>query len=334
MPNHNDYIRRCLQIAKNGLGTTRPNPMVGAVVVFNDHIVGEGFTCAYGGAHAEVNAINSVTDKSALSKCTLYVTLEPCVHYGKTPPCSDLIIEHKIPKVVIGCVDDNPKVAGKGIAKLKAFGCDVTVGILEDECKKHHNRFFTFHNKKRPYIILKWAESRDEFIAPKSKIEKKPVWITNTYSRQLVHKWRAEEQSILVGTNTVLEDNPSLTVRYWKGKNPIRVVIDKTSKLNSDFKVFNDEAETFIVNEQNVDFHKPIATQIANMLYQNNINSIIIEGGAKTLQTFIDENLWDEARVFTGEIKFGEGVKAPDLNGHLISESKILTDTLNIYVNN
>lgn len=333
MKNHELYIKRCLQIAKNGLGSTRPNPMVGAVVVFENKIIGEGFTSAYGGNHAEVNAINSVKDKSLFEKSTLYVTLEPCSHFGKTPPCSDLIIKHKIPEVVIGCIDDNPAVAGKGIAKLKAAGCKVTVGVLEDACKMHHKRFFTFHNKKRPYIILKWAETKDGFIAPKTKNEQKPVWITNTYSRQLVHKWRAEEQAILVGTNTVLEDNPSLTVRDWKGNNPTRVVIDRTSKLNLAYNVFNTEAETFIINEQNVDFTKPIAIQITNLFYQNNINSIIIEGGLKTLQTFIDENLWDEARIFTGAIEFKDGIKAPKLKGKLINEDVILNDRLKTIYN-
>lgn len=331
MTSHQLYIKRCLQIAKNGLGATRPNPIVGAVVVFEDTIIGEGYTSAHGSNHAEVNAINAVVDKSLLSKSKLYVTLEPCSHFGKTPPCSDLIIKHKIPRVIIGCIDDNPEVAGKGIAKLKASGCEVIVGVLEAECKAHHKRFFTFHNKKRPYIILKWAETKDGFIAPKTKDKKEPVWITNTYSRQLVHKWRAEEQAILVGTNTVLEDNPSLTVRDWTGDNPTRIVIDRTSKLNLTFNVFNTEAETFIINEQNIDFEKPIAAQITDILHKKNINSVIIEGGAKTLQTFINESLWDEARVFIGQPEFKAGLKAPKLKGKLISESKINTDTLKIY---
>ena len=236
---HEKYINRCLQIAKNGLGTTRPNPMVGAVIVYNEKIIGEGFTSPYGQAHAEVNAINAVKDKSLLSQSTIYVTLEPCSHYGKTPPCSDLIIDNKIPNVVIGCIDDNPEVAGKGIQKLRDAGCNVIVGVLEKDCKTHLKRFFTFHNKKRPYIILKWAETKDGFIAPQTKDEQKPVWITNIYSRQLVHKWRAEEQAILVGTNTVIEDNPSLTVRDWYGNNPIRIVLDRNSKLDTSFSVFN-----------------------------------------------------------------------------------------------
>ena len=331
MTTHEIYISRCLEIAKNGLGTTRPNPMVGAVIVYNNTIISEGYTSAYGSNHAEVNAINAVKDKSLLSKSTLYVTLEPCSHYGKTPPCSDLIVKHSIPNVVIGCVDDNPEVAGKGIAKLKASGCNVTVGVLENECKTHHKRFFTFHNKKRPYIILKWAETHDGFIAPIIKDKKKPVWITNTYSRQLVHKWRAEEQAILVGTNTVIEDNPSLTVRDWSGENPIRVVLDKISKLNSDYSIFNEDSKTIRITNKDIDFDKPIATQIATLLHKQNINSIIIEGGAKTLQTFINEELWDEARIFTGTVEFKDGTKAPELKGRLISESRLKNDLLKIY---
>ncbi|BAO77752.1 bifunctional diaminohydroxyphosphoribosylaminopyrimidine deaminase/5-amino-6-(5-phosphoribosylamino)uracil reductase RibD [Winogradskyella sp. PG-2] len=331
MRSHKTYIRRCIQIAKKGLGTTRPNPMVGAVIVCDDKIIGEGFTSAYGGNHAEVNAIKSVEDKTLLSKSTLYVTLEPCSHFGKTPPCSDLIIKHEIPEVIIGCIDDNPEVAGKGVAKLKSSGCKVIVGVLEDECKALHKRFFTFHNKKRPYIILKWAETNDSFIAPKHKDEQKPFWITNKHSRQLAHKWRAEEQAILVGTNTVLEDNPSLTVRDWTGSNPIRIVLDKDSKLNLGFDVFNDAAETIKITKNDIDFQQPIAHQICTLLFNRNINSIIIEGGSITLQTFIDENLWDEARIFIGNTKFKDGVKAPDLKGVLILETKIETDILKIY---
>ncbi len=331
MQKHEFYIKRCLQIAKNGLGSTRPNPMVGAVVVFDDKIIGEGFTSTYGSNHAEVNAINSVLDKSLLTKSTIYVTLEPCSHFGKTPPCSDVIIKHKIPDVVIGCIDDNPEVAGKGVAKLKASGCIVTVGVLEEECKTHHKRFFTFHNNKRPYIILKWAETIDGFIAPKTRDEQKPVWITNAYSRQLVHKWRAEEQAILVGTNTVLEDNPSLTVRDWVGKNPIRILLDRDSKLNSNFKIFDDTAETIKITNNNIDYNEPIAVQICDLLYNRTINSVIIEGGTKTLQSFIDEQLWDEARVFIGLSEFNDGIKAPLLKGILISESKIKNDSLKIY---
>ncbi|WP_417861241.1 bifunctional diaminohydroxyphosphoribosylaminopyrimidine deaminase/5-amino-6-(5-phosphoribosylamino)uracil reductase RibD [Winogradskyella sediminis] len=331
MNTHETYIKRCLRIAKNGLGTTRPNPMVGAVIVYNDQIIAEGFTSPYGGPHAEVNAINNVKDQSLLAKSTIYVTLEPCSHFGKTPPCSDLIISHHIPNVVIGCIDENPEVAGKGIAKLRASGCHVTVGVLENECKAHHKRFFTFHNKKRPYIILKWAETADGFIAPIAREEQKPVWITNPYSRQLVHKWRAEEQAILVGTNTVVADNPSLTVRDWSGENPIRVVLDKSSKLNMDYSIFNDDAKTIRITSETIDFEKPIASQIATLLHKENINSIIIEGGSQTLQTFIDENLWDEARIFIGKTEFKSGIKAPQFDGNLISETTIKNDTLKIY---
>ncbi len=333
MQTHEFYIKRCLQIAKNGLGTTQPNPMVGAVIVHNNKIIGEGYTSSYGSNHAEVNAINSVNDKSLLSQSQLYVTLEPCSHFGKTPPCSDLIIKHKIPEVIIGCIDDNPEVAGKGIAKLKAVNINIILGVLETECKMHHKRFFTFHNKKRPYIILKWAETRDGFIAPKTKNKKKPVWITNTYSRLLVHKWRAEEQAILVGTNTVIEDNPNLTVRDWKGKNPTRVVLDRYEKLNFESHIFNDEADTVKITKNDMDYELPIASQICNILYARNINSVIIEGGTKTLQTFIDEDIWDEARVFIGNTEFKDGIKAPKLQGHHISETKIELDTLKIFTN-
>lgn len=331
MQKHKSYIKRCLHIAKNGLGTTRPNPMVGALVVYNDKIIGEGFTSAYGGNHAEVNAINSVKDKTLLSQSTLYVTLEPCSHFGKTPPCSDLIIKHKIPEVVIGCVDDNPKVAGKGIAKLRASGSKVIVGVLESECKTHHKRFFTFHNKKRPFIILKWAETADGFMAPETKAKQEPVWITNPYSRQLAHQWRAEEQAILVGTKTVLEDNPSLTVRDWTGQNPVRLVLDKTSRLGASLNCFNADAKTIRITSETVDFNQPIAAQICTLLYENNINSVIIEGGSQTISTFISEDLWDEARVFTGNVNFISGVTAPKLTGKLISESQIKTDILRIY---
>ena len=330
---HEIHIKRCLKIAKNGLGSTRPNPMVGAIIVCDDKVIGEGFTSPYGQSHAEVNAINAVKNKALLKKSTLYVTLEPCSHHGKTPPCSDLIISHNIPKVVIGCIDDNPKVVGKGIAKLKASGCEVIVGVLENECKIHHKRFFTFHNKKRPYIILKWAETKDGFIAPKTKDKQKPIWITNRYSRQLVHKWRSEEQVILVGTNTVIEDNPSLTVRDWTGDNPTRIVIDKSLKLNSELKLFDNAAKTISISNKEIDFKKNISKQICDLLFKENINSIIIEGGSKTLQTFINEGLWDEARVFVGLTEFKEGVKAPQFKGKLASEQSILDDSLKVYLN-
>jgi diaminohydroxyphosphoribosylaminopyrimidine deaminase/5-amino-6-(5-phosphoribosylamino)uracil reductase len=251
---HEKYIKRCIHIAKNGLGTTRPNPMVGSVIVHKNKIIGEGCTSNYGGNHAEVNAIQSVKDKSLLKEATIYVTLEPCSHYGKTPPCSDLIIKNNIPKIVIGCIDTNKEVAGKGIEKLINAERDVTVGVLEDECKRHHKRFFTFHNKKRPYVILKWAETRDGFIAPKIKDALKPVWISNIYSRQLVHKWRTEEQAILVGASTVLNDNPILTVRDWTGNNPHRIVIDSKDNLSNSQNIFNSEAKTILLTNSHIDF--------------------------------------------------------------------------------
>lgn len=298
--------------------------MVGAVITYNDTIIGEGFTSKYGGNHAEVNAIDSVKDKSLLKYATLYVTLEPCSHYGKTPPCSDLIIHHNIPNIVIGCMDDNPQVAGKGIKKLLEAGRQVKIGVLEEECKTHHKRFFKFHNKKRPYVILKWAETSDRFIAPKNRDEKKPVWITNSLSRQLVHKWRAEEHAILVGTHTVLQDNPSLTVRDWTGQHPIRIVLDRNNILDNTHTVFNAEAETLRLKETT-------AKTICDALYKHNITSVIIEGGAKTLQLFIDENLWDEARIFKGNMLFNGGVKAPVLQGQLATTQYLENDTLLIY---
>ena len=330
---HEKYIKRCIEIAKNGLGSTRPNPMVGCVILHQDKIIGEGFTSPYGGPHAEVNAINSVKNSSLLKTSTLYVTLEPCSHHGKTPPCTNLLIDHRIPKVVIGTLDTNNKVAGKGVENLKNAGCKVTVGILESECKAHHKRFFTFHNKKRPYIILKWAETKDGFIAPKSKNTRKPVWITNDISRQLVHKWRAEEHAILVGTNTVLSDNPGLTVRNWTGQNPIRIVPDRDHKLTKNCEIFDNESETIVISQNEIDFNQKVASQICRFLHDKNIQSIIIEGGRKTLQMFIDEGLWDEARVFTGCMAFGDGIKAPNFSGKLISEYSIKGDILKTYVN-
>ncbi len=341
MKNHEIYIRRCIAIAKNALGSARPNPMVGSVIVHNNSIIGEGYTSPYGQSHAEVNAIKSVKNKKLLNESTLYVTLEPCSHYGKTPPCSDLIIKKGIPNVVIGTIDTHSKVSGKGIEKLKTAGINVITGVLENECKQHHKRFFAFHNKQRPYIILKWAETANGFIAPETKKDKKPVWITNNISRQLVHKWRTEEQAILVGTNTALQDNPSLTARDWTGNNPIRIVLDKDNKLSKSLSIFNTKAETIVIsaileNDSKIDFTSSdtIAKQICNILHNKNINSVIIEGGAKTLQTFINEGLWDEARVFKGKAHFNKGVKAPEFSGTLVSEETIFEDTLSIYTNN
>ncbi|RLK02340.1 bifunctional diaminohydroxyphosphoribosylaminopyrimidine deaminase/5-amino-6-(5-phosphoribosylamino)uracil reductase RibD [Tenacibaculum discolor] len=348
--NHEKYIQRCLELAKKGIGTTRPNPSVGAVIVCKNKIIGEGFTSPYGGPHAEVNAINSVQNQDLLKEATIYVTLEPCSHHGKTPPCADLIINKEIPNIVIGCVDTNSLVAGKGIERLKKAGRNVTVGVCKEACKEHHKRFFTVQSKKRPYVILKWAETKDGFIAPLTKEEQKPVWISNQYSQQLVHKWRSEEHTILVGTNTVIADNPSLTVRSWSGNNPIRIVIDKTLRISTEATVFDGNIKTIIITEkkedkrekrkekqnviyETIDFSSQIAKQICEVLHKHQIQSVIIEGGAQTLQTFINENLWDEAKVFIGDINIKEGVKRPVFNAKLSSEEKIDNDILRIYRN-
>ena len=319
------YIKRCIELAKNGLGTTYPNPMVGSVIVYDGKIIGEGWHKKAGEPHAEVNAINSVKDKSLLQKATIYVSLEPCSHFGKTPPCCNLIIENKIPNVVIGTVDSNVKVAGNGIKKLIEAGIQVNVGVLEKECNDLNKRCFTFHEKKRPYIILKWAQSQDGFIAPSEKLEKKPVWITNPYSRQMVHKWRSEEQAILVGTQTVIDDNPKLDTRDWAGDNPIRLALDQNNRIPENSQILNNQVKTILFSKSKtavikenttfecIDFQKNVAKQIVESLYEHQIQSVIIEGGSQTLQTFIDANLWDEARVFIGNIHFTNGKKAPQL---------------------
>lgn len=339
-------MQRCLQIAKNGIGTTRPNPSVGAVVVVNDVIIGEGFTSAYGGNHAEVNAINAVKDKSQLKEATIYVTLEPCSHFGKTPPCADLIVKHQFKNVVIGCLDANSLVAGKGIERIKKTGINVVVGVLENECLEHHKRFFTVQNKKRPYIILKWAETKSEFIAPLKKESNNPVWISNQYSQQLVHKWRSEEHAILVGTNTVIADNPKLNVRSWSGNNPIRIVLDRSLRIPKTANVFDESVQTIFLTEkriknkeerdnvvfEEINFSENIAEQICKVLHKHQIQSVIIEGGTQTLQTFIDANLWDEARVFIGKNEFKNGIKGPVISGRLTSESNLKGDVLKILV--
>ncbi|MES2812091.1 MAG: bifunctional diaminohydroxyphosphoribosylaminopyrimidine deaminase/5-amino-6-(5-phosphoribosylamino)uracil reductase RibD [Bacteroidota bacterium] len=330
---HEIYIKRCIQLAKNGLGTTYPNPLVGSVIVHNGKIIGEGWHQKAGEAHAEVNAINSVKDKSLLKESTIYVSLEPCSHFGKTPPCSDLIIHHKIPNVVIGTIDPFAKVAGNGIKKLKDAGRNVTVGVLENECNELNKRFFTFHQKKRPYIILKWAETADGFIAPTSRDKNEPVWITNIYSRQLVHKWRSEEQAILVGTQTVLDDNPKLTVREWTGNNPVRIVLDKNNKIPKENLIFDSSARTILVSETDINYNESIAKQLVDLLFANEIQSVIIEGGSKTLQTFIDENLWDEAKVFKGNTIFSSGTNAPVITEKIIAQKKVVNDQLVIYSN-
>lgn len=333
-------MRRCIQLAKNGLGTTYPNPMVGSIIVCNGEIIGEGWHKKSGEPHAEVIAINSVKDKSLLKKSTIYVSLEPCSHYGKTPPCGDLIIKNGIPNVVIGTVDPNIKVAGNGIKKLMEGGATVTIGILEKECKELNNRFFTFHEKKRPYIILKWAESQDGFIAPLAKLEQKPVWITNEFSRQLVHKWRSEEQAILVGTQTVIDDNPKLDIRDWTGNNPVRLILDQHNRISKDSHIYDNKVKTIIFSQlenandrenlifEVINFKQNLAQQILGVLHKHQIQSVIIEGGRQTLQTFIDENLWDEARILVGNVIFKNGTKAPNITLGKIEKHSIKNDTL------
>ncbi|MBW1297726.1 bifunctional diaminohydroxyphosphoribosylaminopyrimidine deaminase/5-amino-6-(5-phosphoribosylamino)uracil reductase RibD [Aquimarina litoralis] len=343
---HKKFMRRCIQIGKNALGNARPNPMVGCVIVHNQRIIGEGFTSPHGGSHAEVNAVNSVEDKSLLKEASLYVTLEPCSHFGKTPPCSDMIIRNQIPKVFIGTIDTHSKVAGKGIEKLKNAGCDVVVGLLEDECRQHHKRFFTFHNKKRPYIILKWAQTQDNFIAPEKSEERAPVWITNSYARQLVHKWRAEEQAILVGNKTAIKDNPKLTTRDWAGQHPVRILIDLYNKIPSNSSILDQSTKTIVISSKAythkssdnliyevVEPNENIIKQICTILHNHEIQSVLIEGGSYTIQSFIEAGLWDEARVFTGSTTFSHGIKAPSLSGTLVLEEKIMNNTLTILKN-
>lgn len=335
-----------MELAQNGLGTTYPNPLVGSVIVCEGKIIGEGWHRKSGEPHAEVMAINSVKDKNLLKKSTIYVSLEPCSHFGKTPPCSDLIIAHQIPKVVIGTIDPFAKVCGNGIAKLQNTGIEVEVGVLEKECNEMNKRFFTFHQKKRPYIILKFAQTQDRFIAPIQKNEQRPVWISNEFSRQLVHKWRSEEQAILVGTNTVLKDNPKLDTRDWTGQNPIRIVLDRTLKIPKNYSVYDKNIKTIFITEkeeisddenlifEQIDFDKNRNNQILEVLYKHQMQSIIIEGGTSVLESFVKDNLWDEARIFTSNLFLKNGVKAPEFNFEKHSETPILNDTLSLYYNN
>ncbi|MGO4910962.1 bifunctional diaminohydroxyphosphoribosylaminopyrimidine deaminase/5-amino-6-(5-phosphoribosylamino)uracil reductase RibD [Leeuwenhoekiella sp. W20_SRS_FM14] len=344
---HEKYMVRCVQLAKNGLGTTYPNPMVGSVIVHNNKIIGEGWHKKSGEPHAEVNAINSVIHKELLSESTIYVSLEPCSHYGKTPPCSDLIIAKGIKKVIIGTVDPFAEVSGRGIKKLLEAGCEVQVGVLEGLCQELNKRFFTFHNKKRPYIILKWAESADGFIAPDStrRDKKEPFWITNSVSKQLVHKWRSEEQSILVGSTTAKTDNPSLTTREWYGNSPTRIVIDKNLSLSNESHLLDACTATLIITETEAinsenkkyykaDFNSNLPKQICDILHTKGLQSVIIEGGTQTLQHFINAGLWDEARVFKGNLDFKSGIKSPQLKAFKKLKTTAYTgDLLTYYIN-
>ena len=321
------FMNRAIQLAKLGIGNIAPNPAVGAVIVYENQIIGEGFHQKYGEGHAEVNAVNSVKKQklALLSESTIYVTLEPCHHYGKTPPCVDLLLKHKFKKVVIGCQDPNPKVGGQSIEKLRQNGVEVEVGVLEKTCFEVAKRFMTFHTKKRPYVILKFAKSKDSFIGKPNE----QIWITGSQTKRLVHRWRSEEGAILVGTNTVAIDNPTLTNRLWTGENPVRVVIDANNRLLEDLNVFNADAKTIRVKTTDL-------SEILSLLHNEKINSVIIEGGAKILQAFINENLWDEARVFTGNKYLQTGIEAPKFDFQtvqLLEKRTIGNDILEIFSN-
>ncbi len=350
-------MQRCLQLAAMGAGQVAPNPMVGAVLVYNARIIGEGYHQKYGEAHAEVNCINNVAsaDIELIAKSTLYVSLEPCIHFGKTPPCADLIIKNKIPNVVIGCQDIFAAVDGKGIERLKAAGVHITLGILQNECQELNKRFFTFHEKQRPYIILKWAQSSDEKIAAPlfpsrgGTLEHTGagrLLISNEITNRLVHKWRSEVAAILVGTNTAMQDDPALTTRLWPGKNPVRLVIDKELKLPLHLKLLDGTVRTIIFNYKKqeelenmfyfkLDIKKNILEQILTALYQMQVQSVLVEGGAGLLQSLINEGLWDEARVITNSsLVINEGLDAPILKNAIeIDNQKIKNDMVSFLRN-
>ena len=317
------FMNKCISLAKQGLGNTYPNPLVGSVVVFNGQVIGSGWHQKSGEAHAEVHAIRSVSDQSLLANSTLYVNLEPCSHHGKTPPCTDLIVQSGIRHVVVGMQDPFDKVNGRGIQKLRHAGVRVDVGIEAASCRELNKRFITTIEKQRPYIILKWAETADGFLAPKIKTTNEPVWISNLLSRTLAHQWRAEEQSILIGKQTALDDNPLLTTRLHKGTSPIRLLIDPKEEVGRNAKLFTHGQKVIVFTSNKsrrekhieyvtIDFSENGLQQILNFLFLKEIQSVIIEGGSTTLQHFIDSNLWDEARVITGQEKFGNGIAAPN----------------------
>ena len=330
---HEKYISRCIELGKLGIGNTYPNPSVGCCIVLDDKIIGEGNTSKAGGNHAEVNAINSVEDKSLLKLSTVYVTLEPCCHHGKTPPCVDKIIASGMKKVVIGIKDPNPLVCGKGIEKLKENGVEVISGVLKKECVEHHKRFLSFIINKRPYIILKWAETADGHIAPKQKDVNEPYWISNSKSRELVHKWRSKEQSILVGAQTIREDDPRLTTRDCEGKNCDVYILSKKG-LKKDYKIFNQDSKVTVLDDKEINFNNNIAKQICDKLYDDKILSVIIEGGTKTLSNFIDSDMWDEIRVFKTQEILGDGVKGPKIKFNVKRKVEIENDILEYYLNN
>ncbi len=340
------YMERCIQLAQLGAGSVAPNPMVGAVLVHNNRIIGEGWHKKYGGAHAEVNCIASVQeeDKPLISASTIYVSLEPCAHFGKTPPCADLIIKYNIPEVVVGCRDPFDAVNGKGIEKLEQAGIKVTVGVLARKCLQLNERFFTYHLKKRPFVILKWAQTTDGFIAREFRAER--LLITNSETNTLVHKWRSEEAAILVGTNTALLDNPSLTNRLWTGNSPVRLVLDLDMKLPATLNLFDGEQRTIVFNtqkqeeQQNLLYYKisnkeNLLQEIMAALYEFKILSVIVEGGTALIQSFIDAGLWDQANVITNTVlSINKGLAAPHLqNASLLETTAIGTDVINVWQN-
>ncbi len=337
-------MNRCFQLAKRGSGSVSPNPKVGSVIVYKDRIIGEGWHRSYGEPHAEVNAIDSVAEKDRhlLSKSTMYVNLEPCNHFGKTPPCSDLIVKHKLKRVVISTVDSNPKVDGSGIDRLTQNGIEVTTGILEEKGRALNQRFFTSIEKKRPYIILKWAESKDGFIA---KHDQQQTWITNEISRRFVHKMRSEEDAILIGKNTLIIDNPKLNNRFFDHKKqPKRIIISEQIPDQKDLNIFDQHQTTILVNSVKegigngmqywqFDFHNNFIFNLLKRLNKHSVQSIIIEGGAYTLQQFITQNLWDEALVLVGDIEFTSGIKSPQINTSNYTQIKFNSDTVTYYIN-
>lgn len=339
------YMQRCLELASGGLGLTSPNPLVGCVIVSGNRIIGEGYHHRYGGDHAEVVAINSVRDKDLFRSSTLFVNLEPCSHHGNTPPCTDLIIANNIPEVVVGVGDPNPLVNGRGVGKLRKAGVAVRTGLLKQQSIHINRRFFRFHQKKRPYIILKWAESSDGYLDISRAEGERPVinWITDSKLRMLVHRWRNEEDAILVGSGTVINDDPELTNREWPGKNPLRIVLDSDGRLkDTGWKVFSDSSPTWLYTPNEIKakgrniIHKAdkandeIVYQLLNDLWENNIQSMIVEGGRQVLGSFINAGLWDEARIFTGTVKFGTGVPAPAIEGFELWSGRIGGDLLKI----
>ncbi|WP_316849117.1 bifunctional diaminohydroxyphosphoribosylaminopyrimidine deaminase/5-amino-6-(5-phosphoribosylamino)uracil reductase RibD [Pedobacter agri] len=342
------YIKRCLELASLAIGNVSPNPMVGCVIVHNGKIIGEGYHQKYGEAHAEPNAVKSVIERfgaeaeTLLRESTAYVNLEPCAHFGKTPPCADLFVKHQLKKVVIGNRDPFSGVDGKGIEKLKNAGIEVISGILDDECREFNKRFFTRIQKQRPYIILKWAETANGYFATKDGHQK---WISGALAKRLAHQWRTEEDAILVGKQTAIMDNPQLTAREWPGKNPIRLVIDKNLQVPQSNHIYNADAKTIIFNEvktdvagniqyiQMEDMHFYLAQKIAFQLYLMDVQSVIVEGGAKILTQFLDTNLWDEARIFSSSEGWDDGVPSPVINGHLKEQIQVGSDKLSIYKN-